>query len=101
MGLASDQLGRHIGRATRLAATFAALSTFVDRQSKVGDMRVSLSIHQDVSRFEVAMDESLLMRVADCVGHFDQELSHLLWGKLIHFGPVCQTCAVDELLHDE
>ncbi len=73
MRLAPDLLGGHVGgRAGDLTGP-EPLQVLADRQAEIGDVRLALTVDQDVRGFQVAVDQSGPVGVVDSLGDVDHQ----------------------------
>jgi hypothetical protein len=51
------------------------------RQPKVNDKRATLTIHQDVGRFQIAVDDPMLVRILRSTTYAEKQLQAFLPGQ--------------------
>ena len=72
MSLAARLLGRHVGRRTEHLTVHrhGHLTYFTAGQTKIHQMRLAFGVHHHVGRFQIAMDDALLVCVMQSLGNF-------------------------------
>ena len=70
-------------------------------QTEVQNLGIAAFGHEDVRWFDVAVDNTLLVRRFECVRHLDGDFNHPVDGKGVSLNQVLQCFAVHELHGDE
>ena len=71
--LATDLLGCHVRDRPGQLSRPSRLGRLMHGQPKVGHMRLTLAVDQDVRRLDIAMHELLGVRVVQRIGHLDDQ----------------------------
>lgn len=97
--LALLDLGSHVGEGTSVA--LEAVDVLVAGESKVSKLEVELVVHQDVLKFEVAVNNSVRMHVLHGIEHLvSEEATSILSHGAHGLADVEKKTALDEF-HDE